>query len=93
MRGEQYETGEFVEIPDRKLPEQIHNSKSDFTGIIELIYSKNELTYERQIIPHMEVLNACGYNLVEKVENFETHDEIGTYFPRHVKKWFADKIG
>lgn len=91
MRGEQYKRAEFVEILDRKLHDQIYNSKSDFTGIIELIYSKNELTYERQVIPLMEFLNTCGYDLVEKVENFENHDKIGTYFPRYVKKWFADK--
>ena len=64
---------------------------SDYTNAktqIHLIYSVNELTYQRQIVDLLRDLKHNKYNFVEKVCYFKKHEEISTEFIPYIKKYF-----
>lgn len=48
---------------------------------IHLLYSKKELTYQRQIIPMKKCLDENNIIYNETIMNFLDHSEIGIYFP------------
>lgn len=73
-------------ILNSMMPKQFErhaNSRS----IIHLIYSKNELTYQRQIIDLLQKAKDCNLQIVEHIENFTNHEDIGKVFPSWVLRY------
>lgn len=64
------------------LLEENKNCKS----IIHLLYSKGELTYQRQIIDLLNKLHECNISVIETVEFFSNHSDVGIYFTPFLSK-------
>lgn len=71
---------EEARLLDDMMPNQFEKY-SNSTAEIHLIYSKNELTYERQIIDLLQKGNECGLHIIEHEEYFSNHGDIGLVFP------------
>jgi hypothetical protein len=67
---------------DTKIAEIIRQHKN--SNAINLLYSTEELTYERQIIPLKACLDDYGVTYNEKIEQFKDHSEVGNVFPIYV---------
>lgn len=67
---------------DTKIADVIGQHKD--SAAINLFYSTEELTYERQIIPLKACLDAFGVKYNEKIELFKEHSEVGNVFPIYV---------
>lgn len=57
------------------------------TSIIHLIYSKNEHTYEDDLVDLLKQLKECHYTVVEKVYEFTNHDDVGIYFKQYLSDY------
>lgn len=85
MMGQNASDKECRELND-VMPNQIkrHNS---YKGIIHLIYSKKDLTYERQIVDLIKDLKANNLRFIEKEEFFEKHDDVGYPFLAYLRNF------
>ena len=72
-----------IELLDQVMPQQFEKYKGS-NSIIHLIYSKNELTYQRQIIDLLAKASECNLQIIEHLETFSKHDDIGLVFPSKV---------
>ncbi|MCD8377796.1 MAG: hypothetical protein LUB59_03305, partial [Candidatus Gastranaerophilales bacterium] len=81
----------IINLLDNKLSQIISECSKTYLGTIELVYSMNELTYERQIVPLLRQLHSFSYSVIEDIETFEEHSDIGKCFPKHVIDWFGVK--
>ena len=72
----------MIAILDKKIAEIISQHKD--SNAINLLYSTEELTYERQIIPLKACLDEYGMTYNEKIEKFKDHSEVGNVFPIYV---------
>lgn len=70
---------------DRKLENQIKKYRNSH-GKIHLFYSKNELTYERQIVYLLASLKDNNYDFDETIDTFTDHSTVGTYFAPYLIK-------
>ena len=59
--------------------------KDKSSPIIHLLYSKNEHTYQDDIIDLLDKLNECGYRVLEKQYDFSEHNDIGIYFKKYLR--------
>ena len=77
------------------LPNLLEEYKNTWKGKLYLLYSKNELTYERQIVDLINKLNECKYPYTEILETFEEHEEVGIPFLNLIKRTISnlDTIG
>lgn len=68
------------------MPNQIkrHNS---YNGVIHLLYSKKDLTYERQIVDLIKDLKANNLRFIEKEEFFEKHSDVGYPFLAYLRNF------
>ena len=64
---------------DNVIPSAIHDGNPHKTKI-HLFYSKNEHTYEEEIVDLIKELKQYDYPLEETVCHFSTHGEVGTHF-------------
>lgn len=60
--------------------------KAGAHGEIHLFYSKNEHTYQEQIIPLKKDLDLLGYNYFDDIADFGAHDEVALFFPSYLKE-------
>ena len=58
---------------------------------VHVIYSKKELTYQRQIIDLLEKLHLCNIPTKDIEMHFETHDDVGKPFIQYVLSIFHSK--
>lgn len=56
------------------------------TTKIHILYSTEELTYQRQIVDLLAKLKECNMNYIEKVETFTKHNDVGKYFIPYITK-------
>lgn len=61
------------------------NSKS----VVHVLYSKKELTYERQIIDLLRDLRKNNIPTVEIEEFFDNHEDVGRPFLNYLLKYFC----
>lgn len=81
-----------IDLLNSIMPTQLEKCKNDHPEI-HLVYSKNEPTYEEDIVDLLEKLHTCNFSVIEKVEQFDDHNQIGYYFLNYVqKKLFVDKV-
>ena len=59
-------------------------SKEGTKTRVYLLYSKQEPTYEEEIIDLVKDLKDHHYNLIEKIESFDNHGAVGSFFPSFV---------
>lgn len=60
------------------------------SSLIHLVYSKNELTYQRQIIDLLQKGHKCNLQIIEHLEDFSNHEDIGVVFPSWVIKLLVE---
>lgn len=60
--------------------------KTGYTPEIHVLFSKNELTYERQIKDLIVKLESCRFPTVLIEETFDDHNDVGKYFGPYLKK-------
>ncbi len=84
MMGE-YAGVKEQEILNSLLPKQIEYNKNS-KSIIHMVYSKNELTYERHIKDLLDKLSECNIKYVENIESFTNHSDIGVFFLNYLRK-------
>ena len=53
-----------------------------------MVYSKKELTYERQIIDLLRDLKQLGIPYKDVESDFERHEDVSTSFVKYVKDFF-----
>lgn len=70
------------------MPSIIENNAFSKTRI-HLVYSKKDLTYERQLIDLIKKCNSCHITLLQKEEDFVEHEEIGKCFPQYVISYLS----
>lgn len=68
-----------AEILNKKIPHCLEKSQGTST-IIHVLYSKKELTYQRQIVDLLAKLKECRYKYIEIEEQFIRHDDVGYSF-------------
>ena len=61
----------------------INKEKGQRTKVF-VFYSKNEPTYEEEIVDLLHALSIHHYDVIEGIENFEQHGDVGKYFPSFV---------
>ncbi len=84
MMGEKH-VEENIKILNELLPNIIKNCNKKEVKI-NLVFSKKDLTYERQLVDMITLFKDEGYNLNLYEENFENHDDVGKCFPRILLK-------
>lgn len=57
---------------------------------LHIVYSKNELTYQRQIVDLLAKLKDCQISYVEIEEAFKNHEDVGTPFLSYVLRHFSE---
>ena len=67
------------------MPSHLQKYKDKSSPIIHLLYSKNEHTYQDDIIDLLDKLNECGYRVLEKQYDFSEHNDIGIYFKKYLR--------
>lgn len=72
-------------ILNETMPEQI-KKYSNANSLIHIVYSKQDLTYERQLVDLMNCLKQNNVSYIEKEYFFENHDEIGIYFIKYLNE-------
>lgn len=87
------EAGEAeVSLLDSLVENALENSsKAGLTPEIHVLYSKNELTYERQIRDLLIKLDSCRFPSVLIEETFEDHSDVGKFFGPYLKKLFVKR--
>ena len=78
-----------ADLLNRMMPRQIELYKNA-SSEIHILYSKQEKTYERQIIDLLAKLNECGLPYIEKEEFFTNHSDVGKYFIPYVREYFEN---
>ncbi len=76
---------EEARLLDEMMPSQFEKYSSS-PSIIHLVYSKKELTYERQIIDLLKKGKDCNLHIIEHEEYFTNHSDIGIVFPSWINK-------
>lgn len=69
------------------LPNQLEiyrKTQSEF----HFIYSKNELTYQRQVVDTLNIFQELKIPYYEKIESFQNHEDIGVYFLEYIHNYF-----
>ena len=79
-----------AKILNQMMPKQIEKYK-DTTSEIHILYSKQEKTYERQIVDLLAKFRECGVPYIEKEEFFTNHSDVGKYSIPYVKEYFKGK--
>ena len=72
------------DILNRVMPAVIESHASSKSEI-HVVYSKGELTYERQIIDLINKLKECNMNIVEKEYFFTDHAKVGDDFIKYLQ--------
>ncbi len=84
--------GKFAGLKEKNILDSIMPAQllahSGSNVVIHLIYSKNEITYEADIISLLGQLRLCEYNVVEKEYYFFNHGDVGRYFIDYMHAYF-----
>lgn len=65
--------------------------KKNTKTVIHVLYSKKELTYERQIVDLLKDLEANHIPYLDVERFFENHDEVSAPFVEYVKEFFSEQ--
>lgn len=74
-------------ILNRALPKVMEKAYSTKT-VIHVLYSKKELTYERQVVDLLAKANECHIPVVDVEESFAHHEDVGAVFLSYLKNFF-----
>lgn len=77
-----------AQLLNQMMPRQIEQYKNT-TSEIHILYSKQEKTYERQLVDLFSKLKECGIPYIEKEEFFTNHSDVGKYFISYVREFFG----
>lgn len=58
--------------------------------VVHMVYSKKDLTYERQLVDMLAELERDGYTVIEKEETYEKHADIGVPFLNYMLNYFTE---
>lgn len=83
MMGKKADSDEKISILNNKVKDVVRQNKGCKTKIY-LLYSKEEPTYEEEIVDLLNDLNENSYLVEEKCESFKEHGQVGVYFPKFV---------
>lgn len=78
---------------DTKIPQMIAKRRDSKT-IIHLVYSKieDDKTYQLHMLPLINDLKDCNYQVFEHEEFFAHHSDIGACFPKYIIKELSNKM-
>ena len=82
------DAGEEEALLLNKVMPTIMEKEKGTKSVLHILYSKNELTYERQIVDLLAQARKCDISVVEIEESFQDHDDVGKYFLPYVKRFF-----
>lgn len=88
MMGKDY-TENDIKLLDNMVSGMIKNHKGQ-NSIIHTLYSRNEIekSYQEHMVFMISDLINAGYHVIEKEDNYLTHDENGIYFSEYLKGYF-----
>lgn len=78
MMGER-DRDESIYLLNRVMPTIIEKHRGQNTRI-GILYSKKDLTYERQLVDLMNKLKECGLSYEEQEVSYEKHEQVGIPF-------------
>ncbi len=78
---------ESIDVLNRVIPDVINKHKGQ-ENKIGILYSKKDLTYERQIIDLLHQLKECNYVFEEKEVFYEKHEQVGEFFLKYLLSRF-----
>lgn len=61
------------------------------TSVIHLIYSKQEHTYEDDIVDLLKQLKESHYTVVKKIYDFNNHNDVGIYFKQYLSNYLKSQ--
>lgn len=64
--------------------------KDNYHPQFHVVFSRLELTFERQIKDLLQKLHDCHFPTVLVEERFDNHNDVGQYFGPYLKKFFVD---
>lgn len=76
---------EEAKLLNEIMPKQIQKY-NNANSLVHIVYSKLDLTYERQLVDLMNCLKKNNINYIEKEYFFEKHDDIGIYFIEYLNE-------
>lgn len=84
LTGENPVSKEAIETLDSILIDAIRNNKHKSKTKIFLHYSNKEHTYKEHIEELIADLKKYEYTLIENVESYTNHGDVGLYFPQYM---------
>lgn len=72
------------------MPNQLTKYRN-YKGIVHVLYSKKDLTYERHIVDLLQSLKLNNIKYLEKEEAFETHQDVGFPFLAYLQAFFSKR--
>ena len=82
---------ESIEALNLRLKNKIV-SNTKLSQIINIMYSDKEHTYEEHIKDMLSDFHNSGYTVIEKVEKFPEHGDVGKHFPQYLKNRLTEII-
>ena len=81
-----------AELLNSIMPNQLEKYKKAYNGNIHIIYSKKDLTYERQLIDLLHQLASNNYNYYEIESDYERHEDIGRPFLKYLREYLTNGV-
>ena len=75
-----------VNILNNLLPAQVKSKAHKTATEVFMMYSDKELSYKVHLEPLIDDLRANGFELKEKLQNYNNHNEIGLFYPEWMLK-------
>lgn len=92
MMGEEAGNDE-AELLNSIMPNQLDKYSKSYNGKIHIMYSKKDLTYERQLIDLIHKLNSNHYQYIEIEKDYVKHEDIGRPFLKYLREYLINDIG
>lgn len=83
---------EDAELLNSIMPKHLVRYSKTYNGIIHLIYSKKDLTYERQLIDLLHQLTLNHYSFSELESDYERHEDIGRPFLKYLRNYLLNGV-
>lgn len=83
---------EEAELLNSVMPKQLEKYSKTYNGSIHIIFSKKDLTYERQLIDLIHQLTLNHYSFYELESDYERHEDIGRPFLNYLRDYLLNGV-
>ena len=91
LTGEKQPSADKIKELDEIVPRILRERKNDNIKIF-LHYSDQEHTYKEHIMELLYDLHKYGYKLIEDIEHYNAHNDVGIFFPEYMVRIVKNEI-